>query len=103
VAASLIPHRTMPGDRPSNVLLLPQLSAYEVGQLLSLYEHRTVVEGFVWGIDSFDQWGVELGKKLADKVRKQMVSTRKKGEEVKGFNPSTEVLLSRFMGKQSKL
>ena len=103
VPAHIIPHRVMPGNRPSNVLLLPQLTAYEVGQLLALYEHRTVVEGFVWNIDSFDQWGVELGKKLADKVRKQLVASRKKGEGVQGFNPSTNHLLSRYFGKASKL
>ncbi len=50
------------GNRPSNVLLLPRLTAYEVGQLLALYEHRTAVQGFLWGINSFDQWGVQLGK-----------------------------------------
>ena len=103
VDAAVIPHRVMPGNRPSNVLLLPQLSAYEVGQLLALYEHRTVVEGFVWGINSFDQFGVELGKKLADKVRKQMVSSRKNGEQVQGFNPSTQQLLGRFLNQQAKL
>ena len=103
VAANVIPHRVMPGNRPSNVLLLPHLTAYEIGQILALYEHRTVVEGFVWNIDSFDQWGVELGKKLADKVRKQLVASRKKGEHVQGFNPSTDHLLSRYLGKQSKL
>ena len=103
VSAAVIPHRVMPGNRPSNVLLLPQLSAYEVGQLLALYEHRTVVEGFVWGINSFDQFGVELGKKLADKVRKQLQASRKKGDEVKGFNPSTSALITRFVGKQSNL
>jgi hypothetical protein len=52
----------MPGNRPSNMFLFPKLSAYEVGQLLALYEHRTAVEGFIWGLNSFDQFGVELGK-----------------------------------------
>jgi len=98
----IIPHRVMPGNRPSNVLLLPQLSAYEVGQLLALYEHRTVVQGFIWGINSFDQFGVELGKKLADKVRKQLMQSRKsEGAEVQGFNPSTTNLLKRYVGKKS--
>lgn len=101
VADHLIPHRVMPGNRPSNVLLLPRLTAYEVGQLLALYEHRTVVQGFVWGVNSFDQYGVELGKKLADKVRSQMVASRAAGAEgakaeVNGFNPSTANLLSRY-------
>jgi len=99
VAASLVPHRVMPGNRPSNVLLLPRLTAYEVGQLLALYEHRTVVQGFVYSINSFDQWGVELGKKLADQVRKQMVLSRSKDGKAaidKQFNPSTQALLNRY-------
>jgi glucose-6-phosphate isomerase len=50
------------GNRPSLSILLPQLSAFSLGQLLSLYEHRVATSGFVWGINSFDQWGVELGK-----------------------------------------
>ena len=99
VGASVVPHRVMPGNRPSNVLLLPRLTAYEVGQLLALYEHRTVVQGFVWNINSFDQFGVELGKKLADKVRTQMVASRSadgKAAISKEFNPSTTSLLNRY-------
>ena len=59
------PHRVCPGDRPSTTLLLPELNANRLGQLLALYEHRTIVEGVLLGINSFDQWGVELGKALA--------------------------------------
>jgi glucose-6-phosphate isomerase len=59
------PHRVCPGDRPSTMLLLPELNARRLGQLLALYEHRTFVEGVLSGINSFDQWGVELGKALA--------------------------------------
>ncbi len=62
VPDKVIPHKVMTGNRPSNVLLLPHLNAYAVGQLLALYEHRTAVQGFVWGLNSFDQMGVELGK-----------------------------------------
>jgi glucose-6-phosphate isomerase len=58
-------HRVCPGDRPSTTLLLPELNARRLGQLLALYEHRTFVEGVMLGINSFDQWGVELGKMLA--------------------------------------
>ena len=58
-------HRVCPGDRPSTMLLLPELNARRLGQLLALYEHRTFVEGVMLGINSFDQWGVELGKMLA--------------------------------------
>lgn len=62
------------GNRPSLSLLFPKLDAFSCGQLLAIYEHRTAVQGFVWGLNSFDQWGVELGKKLATKV-KQLEST----------------------------
>lgn len=62
ISPFLAKHKDMPGDRPSNVILLPVLTAYEVGQLLALYEHRTAVQGFIWNINSFDQFGVELGK-----------------------------------------
>jgi len=97
VADRLIPHQTMLGNRPSNVFLLPRLTAYETGQVLALYEHRTAVQGFIWGINSFDQMGVELGKVLASQVRKQLSQTRKNQAEVKGFNPSTSNLLNRFL------
>ena len=62
VPAHLIPHKTFEGNRPSLSLLLPDLSPFRLGQLLALYEHRVATSGFVWGINSFDQWGVELGK-----------------------------------------
>ena len=55
-------HQEFPGNRPSLSLLFPALTARTCGQLLALYEHRVAVQGFMWGINSFDQWGVELGK-----------------------------------------
>ncbi|KAK2988727.1 hypothetical protein RJ640_020992 [Escallonia rubra] len=97
VSPHLIPHKTFSGNRPSLSLLLPSLDAYNVGQLLALYEHRIAVEGFIWGINSFDQWGVELGKSLASQVRKQLHASRKKGEPVKGFNFSTTTMLTRYL------
>ncbi|KZV20186.1 glucose-6-phosphate isomerase [Dorcoceras hygrometricum] len=93
----LITHKTFSGNRPSLSLLLPSLNAYNIGQLLGIYEHRIAVEGFVWGINSFDQWGVELGKSLATQVRKQFHASRKKGEPIKGFNFSTTTLLTRYL------
>jgi len=63
-----VPHRVFAGNRPSNTLLLPQLDAWHLGALLALYEHRTFVEGVIWNINSFDQWGVELGKQIATKL-----------------------------------
>ncbi|WP_336084370.1 glucose-6-phosphate isomerase [Nocardia sp. SSK8] len=61
----LVPHKVMPGNRPSTTILAPELTPATVGQLIALYEHQVFVEGIVWGIDSFDQWGVELGKQQA--------------------------------------
>nr|XP_043614977.1 glucose-6-phosphate isomerase, cytosolic [Erigeron canadensis] len=97
VASHLVPHKTFTGNRPSLSILLPSLDAYRIGQLLAIYEHRIAVEGFVWGINSFDQWGVELGKSLASQVRKQLHASRKKGESVEGFNFSTTKLLKRYL------
>ena len=68
----LIPHRTMPGNRPSTLILAPELSPSVLGQLIALYEHRAVVAGALWGINPFDQWGVELGKTLAERFGRWM-------------------------------
>lgn len=93
----LIPHVTFDGNRPSLSLLLPLLNAYTCGQLLALFEHRTAVQGFVWDINSFDQFGVELGKVLATKVRKQLNQARYHGKKVEGFNLSTKRLVERYL------
>ncbi|XP_042004484.1 glucose-6-phosphate isomerase, cytosolic 1 [Salvia splendens] len=97
VPSNLITHKTFSGNRPSLSLLLPSLNAYNIGQLLAIYEHRVAVEGFVWGINSFDQWGVELGKSLATQVRKQLHASRKNAEPIEGFNFSTATLLTRYL------
>jgi glucose-6-phosphate isomerase len=68
VEAFQVPFRTFPGNRPSTLLLLEELSAFSLGALIALYEHEVFTQGAVWGIDSFDQWGVELGKQLALEV-----------------------------------
>uniref|UniRef100_A0A7S0CTX8 Glucose-6-phosphate isomerase n=1 Tax=Amorphochlora amoebiformis TaxID=1561963 RepID=A0A7S0CTX8_9EUKA len=106
VAELLIPHKTFPGNRPSNMLLVDSLTPYSVGQMLGLYEHRTGVQGFIWGINSFDQFGVELGKVLGKKVRKQLQESRQEGAKVAGFNASTTKMLQMFLAgekKESKL
>ncbi len=68
VSDTLLPHKIFEGNRPSNTLLLPQLTPNTLGQLIALYEHKIFVQGAIWGIDSFDQWGVELGKVLAHSI-----------------------------------
>lgn len=65
---ALLPHKVFPGNRPSNVLLFPKLTPEMLGQLVALYEHKVFVQGVVWNINSFDQWGVELGKQLAKAI-----------------------------------
>jgi glucose-6-phosphate isomerase len=64
-AADIVPHKVMPGNRPTTTILAPKLTPSVVGQLIALYEHQVFVEGSLWGINPFDQWGVELGKKQA--------------------------------------
>ncbi|XP_047325040.1 glucose-6-phosphate isomerase, cytosolic [Impatiens glandulifera] len=100
VPQHLIPHKTFSGNRPSLSILLPSLTAYSIGQLLAIYENRVAVQGFIWDINSFDQWGVELGKSLASQVRKQLNASRK-GEPVNGFNFSTTTLLNRYLEASS--
>ncbi|KAJ9186596.1 hypothetical protein P3X46_002146 [Hevea brasiliensis] len=101
VQQHLIPHKTFSGNRPSLCILLSSLDAYRIGQLLAIYEHRVAVQGFIWGINSFDQWGVELGKSLATQVRKQLNASRTKGEPVEGFNFSTTTMLTRYLEESS--
>jgi glucose-6-phosphate isomerase len=98
VPTHLLAHKEFPGNRPSLSMLFPALTARSCGQLLALYEHRVAVQGFIWGINSFDQWGVELGKVLATKVRVAVSNARKSGDsEVASFNPSTTSLLRRYL------
>ncbi len=65
---NVVPHRVMEGNRPSNTILAERLDPHTLGTLVALYEHSVFTQGAVWGIDSFDQWGVELGKVLAKRI-----------------------------------
>ena len=85
------PHRWFPGGRPSNTILLPRLSPYTLGQLIALYEHKVFVQGWIWGVNSFDQWGVELGKKLATGIHDDLESDR-----VPAWDSSTNALMTRY-------
>jgi glucose-6-phosphate isomerase len=68
VSEDLVAHKTFPGNRPSTLIFAPELTPSVLGQLVALYEHKVFVQGIVWGINSFDQWGVELGKVLANRL-----------------------------------
>ena len=87
-----VPHRVFPGDRPSSTLLMPRVDAYHLGALMALYEHRTYVMSLIWEINAFDQWGVELGKKLTGELLRAM-----EGADV-DLDPSTRSLLGRATG-----
>ncbi|HEX7061509.1 MAG TPA: glucose-6-phosphate isomerase [Woeseiaceae bacterium] len=89
---ALAPHKVHPGNRPSNTLLFEKLTPNVLGQLIALYEHKVFVEGVIWGIDSFDQWGVELGKKLATGLAHAVHDPA----GYTGSNPSTRGLLNRI-------
>lgn len=97
VPANLHKHKEFPGNRPSLSILFPKLDAKSCGQLLALYEHRVACQGFVWGLNSFDQWGVELGKTLAGNVRKSLTAARADGVSPSGYNPSTSSLLNKYL------
>ena len=72
---ALVPHKTFPGNRPSNLILLNKVNPRNLGSLIALYEHKVFVQGIIWGINSFDQWGVELGKQLAKTILSELTGT----------------------------
>jgi len=74
VPETLIPHRVFPGNRPTNTILMDQLTPAALGKLIALYEHKVFVQGAIWNINSFDQWGVELGKVLAKRIVPELAS-----------------------------
>ena len=89
----LVPHRVFEGNRPSNTLLAEQLTPATLGKLVALYEHAVFTQGVIWNIDSFDQWGVELGKVLAQQIIPELEST---AEPQLGHDSSTNNLIRRY-------
>ena len=90
-ADTLAPQKAFPGNRPSTTILMDQLTPETLGALIALYEHKTFVEGAIWEINSFDQWGVELGKVLAKAIDAEM-----KGGGEGSHDPSTAALIRRL-------
>ncbi|MEU3485225.1 glucose-6-phosphate isomerase [Streptomyces massasporeus] len=88
----LVPHKTFQGNHPTTTILAPELTPSVLGQLVALYEHKVFVQGAVWNIDSFDQWGVELGKVLAKRVEPALTE----GAEVEGLDASTKALVATY-------
>ena len=89
----IVPHRVMEGNRPTNVILAEQLTPYALGSLVALYEHSVFTQGVVWGVDSFDQWGVELGKALAVRIIPELESATEPDLQ---HDSSTNALIRRY-------
>jgi glucose-6-phosphate isomerase len=90
---NVAPHKVMEGNRPTNVLLTEKLTPWVLGSLVALYEHSVFVQGTVWGIDSFDQWGVELGKVLAQQIIPELTAAAEPALE---HDSSTNTLIRRY-------
>ncbi len=91
----LLPHRVFGGNRPSNVLLLERLDPRTLGALIAAYEHRTFVQGVLWGVNSFDQWGVELGKQLTTRVLDELEPSAP-AMAAEAHDGSTRALIERY-------
>jgi glucose-6-phosphate isomerase len=88
-----VPHRVFEGDRPSNTILAERLTPETLGKLVALYEHSVFTQGVIWHIDSFDQWGVELGKVLAQRIIPELEN---KAEPELKHDSSTNNLINRY-------
>ena len=97
--AWLVPHRTFEGNRPSNVLMAERLTPEVLGALVALYEHSVFTQGVIWSINSFDQWGVELGKVLAQRIVPELEAAE---EPELAHDPSTNALIRRYRRRQRR-
>ena len=98
-APEVVPHKVMPGNRPTTSILATKLTPSVVGQLIALYEHQVFTEGVIWGIDSFDQWGVELGKTQAKALLPVITSD---GSPAKQSDSSTDALVRRYRTERGR-
>ncbi|NBQ85505.1 MAG: glucose-6-phosphate isomerase [Methylophilaceae bacterium] len=94
----LMPHRVFGGNRPTNTLLIDELTPKALGKLIALYEHKIFVQGIIWNINSFDQWGVEFGKQIAQKILPQLSSK----DKISDHDSSTNALINHFKDKTKK-
>ena len=96
-AEALVPHRVFEGNRPTNTVLVERLTPFTLGALVALYEHSVFTQGVIWNIDSFDQWGVELGKVLAQSTAAQLASV---AEPALAHDSSTNALMRRYRARR---
>jgi glucose-6-phosphate isomerase len=93
----LLPHKVFPGDRPSTMLVVDRITPERLGALIALYEHRIFVQGVVWGVNSYDQWGVELGKQLAGTILREL-----EGGLPAAHDGSTAALIARYLSLHAR-
>ena len=91
-AGALLPFKVFEGNKPTNTILIQKLTPKSLGSLISMYEHKIFVQGIIWNIFSFDQWGVELGKQLANSILDE-INTK----TIKNHDSSTSFLLNHFL------
>ena len=94
-----MPHRTFPGNRPTNAILAPELTPSVLGQLIALYEHKVFTQGAIWDINSFDQWGVELGKALATRIAPELTADAAPDLH---HDSSTNALIRRYRAQRGR-
>ncbi len=99
---ALSPHKVFPGDRPTNSILMERLEPETLGSLIALYEHKIFVEGVIWGINSFDQWGVELGKVLAREILPEIAAVDEVKPQARAHDASTNGLINKINAMRGK-
>jgi len=99
VPASQVEHRVFPGNRPSTMILADRLTPRVLGELIALYEHIVFAQGAIWGINSFDQWGVELGKVLANRITPELVESP---APVPAHDSSTNALIAWYRARRAE-
>merc|ERR1719263_1293820 len=95
--ASLVPHKVFPGNKPTNSLMFDSLDPRTLGALVAMYEHKIFVQGAIWDINSYDQWGVELGKALAKKILPELTADG----DVSSHDASTNGLINHFKARRA--
>ena len=99
VISKLLPYKVFAGNRPTNSFLIKKITPFSLGQLIALYEHKIFVQGIIWNIFSFDQWGVELGKQLANKILPEL----RDDQQISSHDSSTNSLINIFKEMKNDL
>ena len=98
--ASLLPHKVFPGNKPTNSIMFDKLDPHTLGAVIAMYEHKIFTQGIIWNINSFDQWGVELGKQLAKKILPELDAA---SGEISAHDSSTNGLINYYKAKRAKI